>query len=74
MTCVICDCSTNRNVKGISVCSECIKKCQEVREHLNLTRRNPQSKLNSAGETPVTLREVVLRAVTEKGNKNNETT
>ena len=75
MKCCICKKEANNKVKGLVVCPECIKICQFKRDELNLTRSNPQSKLNTQGESPITLREVVLRAEFEMQQKeNNETT
>lgn len=70
MNCCICTKPTNYKVKNLIVCHVCIKKAQELRDHLNSTRKNPQSLLNPMGETPVTLREVILRTMAAKENLN----
>lgn len=72
MNCVICEKPTNRKVKDLLVCPECTKMCQETRDHLNFTRTNPSNKYNILGEPPVTLREVVIRAVLKLAEKEKD--
>lgn len=73
MNCCICNKPTTRKVKELAVCPDCIKTAQGVRDHLNNTRTRPKTNFNPQGETPVTLKEVVLRTI-ETMEKKNETT
>ena len=73
MNCIICEKPTNRKVKDLIVCPDCIKTAQGVRDHLNNTRTRPKTNFNPQGEDPVTLVEVIIKTIMMK-ESNNETT
>ena len=73
MDCAICGKDSKyRRVKGMFCCVECTRLAKQTREHLNATRTNPKSRFNMNGEEPVTLREIVTRAIVEQSLKSQE--
>lgn len=73
MDCEICGRDSKyRRVKGMFCCKECTTLAKQTRERLNATRTNPKSKFNKNGEEPITLREIVARAIIEQSIKSQE--
>ena len=69
MECIECKAKTFRRVKGFPVCRNCISNFKAIRDHLNSTRKNPQSKINPMGEVAVTMSEVLFRKTLDDAQK-----